>query len=274
MSKKLWIALIVFLIVVIAAAVMFTDPNKIIVGVDNNPPYTFLDQPVAVVVGGSSPETAQGKYTGFDVDVLEAAAKKAGLTIEYRDVSFGKMMEQIKRSKKVKQYLSKSSYTPNYGIDAAIGGISVTEERASEVDFTIPYATGGACIVTKANSAIQKPADLSGKVVGVELATTMVPQAAAVKGARLHGYQSQPEMYIDLYDGAIDAIVMDRMSAAYAINKRGMKDLKIVPMPSREDFAIAVNKSEDRITKRLNKALTEMQQNGELASIYEKWFGK
>ena len=276
MNKKLLTVFAIIIIIIGAIAFYMWDPDKIIVGVDNNPPYTFIDQPTAVSIDANGvaviPVKQSAAYIGFDIEVIEAAAKKSGLTIEYRNMPFGTMIAQIEKGRKINQFLAKSSYNPAPAIDVAIGGISVTTERQKLVDFTIPYAKGGACIVTTQGSTIASATDLSGKIVGVELGTTMVPQANAIKGVKLQGYHNQSDMFIDLYDGKLNAIVMDKMSAEYDLKERKMANLKIVNMLSNEDFAMVLKKGNKPLADKLNKALTEMQASGEIKKIYDKWF--
>jgi polar amino acid transport system substrate-binding protein len=240
-----------------------SDTNKIIVGVDNNPPYTFANQPLVVMPDGSGieiiPYAKDSQYQGFDIDVITAAAKKAGLTIEFRDIAFGKMFEQIEQGK---------------NIDVAIGGVSITDARKKHVDFTIPYARGGACIVVFKGDNINTLTDLAGKIVGAELNTTMVSQSNVIKDIKLKGYQNQQEMFVGLYNGDIDAIVMDRMAAEYYLKERNMKRLKIVNMLSNEKFAMVLKKGNTQLADKLNKALIEMEKSGELKTIYDKWFVK
>ena len=238
--------------------------EKIIVGVDNNPPYTFVNQPISVILNdgdGMSPASVAKEpiYDGFDVDVITAVAKKAGLSIEFRDMAFGKMFEQIENGK---------------NIDIAIGGVSITDERKKHVDFTMPYANGGACIVAFKNDNIASVGDLAGKIVGAELNTTMIQQTAAIKGAKIRGYQNQQDMFIDLFNGDLDALVMDKLSAEYALRERKMKRLKIVNMLSNEEFGMVVKKGNTQLTDKLNKALDELKKSGELKKIYDKWFSK
>ncbi|MFA6075133.1 MAG: ABC transporter substrate-binding protein [Negativicutes bacterium] len=261
--------LALFAVAAVFAATVFvggcgnSDTNKIIVGVDNNPPYTFASQPPSVILDESgveiTPYTKDPQYQGFDIDVITAAAKKAGLTLEFRDIAFGKMFEQIEQGK---------------NIDVAIGGVSVTPERQKHVDFTIPYARGGACIVAFQGDNINSATDLSGKMVGAELNTTMVTQASAIKGIKLKGYQNQQEMFVGLYNGDIDAIVMDKMAAEYYLKERSMKRLKIVNMLSNEEFAMVLKKGNTQLADKLNKALIELEKSGELKTIYDKWFAK
>ena len=278
MKRKFLVLVPIVIIVIIAAVMYFRDADKITVGVDNNPPYTFLNQPVSVSLDKNGVATTaavkDGAYAGFDIDVIEAAAKIAGLKIEYREIVFGKMLEQVEQGKQRAKIYAKSYYAPSAEIDVAIGGISVTDERKKLVDFTTPYAKGGACIVTIQGSGIASAADLSDKIVGVELSTTMVKQAAAMNGAKLRGYHNQQDMYIDLYDGVIDAIVMDKMSAEYCVKERKMGKIKIVNLISNEEFAMVVRKTDNKLTDKLNKALIEMEKSGELKKIYDKWFTK
>ncbi|MFA6074479.1 MAG: ABC transporter substrate-binding protein [Negativicutes bacterium] len=278
MKKKFLVLVPIVIIAIIVAVIYFRDADKIIVGVDNNPPYTFFNQAVSVGLDkngvATPPVVKNGAYAGFDIDVIEAAAKIAGLKIEYRDITFGKMLEQIEQGKQRAKMFAKSYYAPSPEIDIAVGGISVTDERKKSVDFTTPYAKGGACIVTLQGSNIANANDLPGKTVGVELSTTMVKQAAAVNDAKLKGYHNQQEMYIDLYDGELDAIIMDKLSAEYCVKERKMKKLKIVNMLSSEEFAMVLRKGDNNLLDKLNRALVELEKNGELKKIYDKWFAK
>ena len=236
--------------------------DKIIVGVDNNPPFTFINQPISIILDDGISTATVGKeptYQGFDIDVITAVAKKAGLTVEFREIAFGKMFEQIEQGK---------------NIDVAIGGVSITDKRKKTVDFTIPYAKGGACIVAFKNDNITNAADLAGKTVGAELNTTMVQQTGAIKGAKIRGYQNQQDMFIDLFNGDLDAIVMDKMSAEYILRERKMNRLKIVNMLSNEEFGMVVKKGTTQRADTLNKALTEREKSGERKKIYDKWFAK
>lgn len=276
MKKVFLICFIIVVIAAVAIAISMGDSNKIIVGVDNNPPYTFLNQPVSVDLDKNGvavvPDSPVPARAGFDIDVIESAAKKAGLVVEYRDIGFAKMLRQIEQGKQSMKLFLKSYVAPRSDIDVAIGGISITPERKQSVDFTIPYAKGGACIVTSADSNIRTAADLAGKTVGVELATTMVKQANAIKGIKLKGYHDQQNMFIDIYSKDLDAIVMDKMSAEYCIKERKMKNLKIVNLLSNEEFAMAVRKGDKKLVEKLDAALTQMEKSGELKKIYDKWF--
>jgi len=273
--------LLAFLIVVVAVVVLLLfnlNQSKIVVGIDNNPPYTFTNQPRQLTFDDSGMiETANGKtveYQGFDIDVITIAAKKAGIALEFRELPFAELLQRLSNKPRQAANLFQKYIFRTDQIELAIGGISVTDKRKQLMDFTIPYATGGACIVTFAEDNIDSAEALAGKTVGVELATTMVDQAGAIKGAKIKGYNNQQDMFVDLIDGTINAIVMDKMSAEYYVKDRKLRNLRIVDMHSREEFAMVLRKGNFRLADKLNKALTAMKQSGELQNIYDKWFKK
>ena len=264
--NRFWIILPVIAVMLIAAVFIGgcggRDANYILVGIDNNPPYTFINHPVVEVVNENgvnlTPNNEMILYTGFDIDVIAAVASKAGLKIEYRETPFASLLPQIEQG----------------NIDVAIGGISVTEERKKKVEFTVPYAKGGACVVVFQGDNINNIDDLAGKVIGAEIGTTMIDQAKDIKGASINGYNKEQDLFLALYNGDIDALVMDKMSAEYYIKERKIKRLKIIDMLSEENFAMVVKSGNQKLADKLNQALIDMEKSGELKTIYDKWFAR
>ena len=278
MKKTFLLAFAIVVVAVVVLLVFNLNQSKIVVGIDNNPPYTFTNQPRQLAFDDSGMiESATGQnveYQGFDIDVITVAAKKAGITLEFREMPFAELLKSLSNKPRPAMNLFQKYVFRTDQVEIAIGGISVTDKRKQLMDFTIPYATGGACIVTFTEDNINSAEALAGKTVGVELATTMVDQAGAIKGAKIKGYNNQQDMFIDLIDGTINAIVMDKLAAEYYIKDHKLRNLKIVDMHSHEEFAMVLRKGNVRLADKLNKALTAMKNNGELQNIYDKWFKK
>ena len=279
-SRKTYLtfaAVIVISAVVFAVSYNFDNgKERIIVAVDENPPYTYTTAPVAAYFDESSDNAGKTatalKFQGFDIDVIMAVADRAGLAIEFRDVPFADMLKQMARPPKqptnfIQRYFAKKSE-----LDLAIGGISITAARKTFAEFTIPYASGGACIVALNSSPITSSESLPGKLVGVELATTNAEAAAKIRGAKLKFYGNQQSLLLDLLNGIVEAIVIDRIAANFYVNERKLNQLKIFKMADEEEFAMLARKGNTKLIDKINKALVEMKANGELQVIHDKWF--
>ena len=129
------------------------------------------------------------KLTGYEVDVAEAVAKKLGLKLEWRVVSFDAQLASIRQDR----------------FDFAIASHGYTEERAKAVDFASPhYCTGGQ--IAAAKNGPLTTAALNGKTVGVQLATSYFDNAKKVPGIKeIKTYKADPEAFSALKAGKIDA---------------------------------------------------------------------
>ncbi|MEI6284993.1 MAG: transporter substrate-binding domain-containing protein [Bacillota bacterium] len=281
-SSKIYLAIAAFLVIgAVFFAVSYNSDNgkeRIIVAVDENPPYTYTTAPVAAYFDESSDNAGKTatalKFQGFDIDVIMAVADRAGLAIEFRDVPFADMLNQMARPPKqptnfIQRYFAKKS-----DLDLAIGGISITAARKIFAEFTIPYASGGACIVALKSGPVTSPESLSGKLVGVELATTNMDTAAKISGAKLKFYRDQQSLLLDLLNGVVNAIVIDRIAAAFYITERKLEQLKIVNLADEEEFAMLARKGNTKLIDKINKALNEMKASGELQKLHDKWFSR
>ncbi|MFA6076251.1 MAG: transporter substrate-binding domain-containing protein [Negativicutes bacterium] len=282
MKKSVKIGLILAICVIIATIFIVIDINdnteKIIVAVEENPPYTYTTAPASAYFEENSANAAKSsaslKFQGFDIDVLNEVAKRAGLKVEYRDIPFSEMLEQMKQKLPQPTNFFQRYLAKKVEIDLAVGGISITDERKKFAEYTIPFATGGAGLVTLRSADINSPDALSGKTVGVELATTMEDQARMIPGIKIKIYRDQQSLLADLLKGAIDAMVIDRIAADFYIKEQKMNQLKTINIGADEQFAMLARKGNFKLIDKLNKVLAEMQQSGELKKIHDKWFNK
>ena len=97
-----------------------------------------------------------GDIVGIDVEIMAAVAKEMGMELQVEDMAFDSIIPAISSGK----------------VDVGAAGMTVTEERQASVDFTNTYAKASQMIIVKDGSEIAGPADLEGKVIGVQLGTT------------------------------------------------------------------------------------------------------
>jgi polar amino acid transport system substrate-binding protein len=196
------------------------------------------------------------KLTGYEVDVAEAVAKKLGLKIEWRVVSFDAQLASIRQDR----------------FDFAIASHGYTEERAKAVDFASPhYCTGGQIAAPK-NGALTSAA-LNGKTVGVQLATSYYDNAKKIPGLKeLKTYKADPEAFSALKAGKIDAWISDKWLIRATIEKNA--DANIVPGEQIfvERVSAILRKNNKEFIDKYNAALADLTKDGTLAALGQKYF--
>lgn len=202
-----------------------------------------------------------GELEGFDIDLAKALAAELGLKLELHDAEWQGLIPSLNKG----------------DFDVLITGMNVTEERAKNVDFTEPYyQLQDVVVVRQDNIDISSTDDLRGKLVGVQIGTASELRAARAETehgfAELRRYNYNPEAFLDLEHGRIDAVVVGKPYAVTALKEpRGLK----IAAPLDSDvshIAIVVRKNSPSLTEALNKGLASLKENGKLNSIEAKWF--
>jgi polar amino acid transport system substrate-binding protein len=211
----------------------------------NNPPFEY--------------KTESGSFEGFEVDIVNEAAKRIGMTTNIADYGFQALF----------------AGTSSGRIDVAISSITITPERLTSQSFTQPYYDSDMGIATKADSPINGLPDLKGKVIGVLSGSTGEKWAkdnqAANGFADIKGYNSQQEVMLDLGAGRVDAVVSDIPGMEYLFLK--MKGFTIKDrIKTGEQYGLMMSKGHPLLQK-LSDAIGEMKKDGTLAAIHKKWFG-
>jgi cystine transport system substrate-binding protein len=161
-------------------------------------------------------------------------------------------------------------------IDVVINQVTISDERKKKYDFSTPYTVSGIqALVKKGNEGIiTKADDLKGKKVGVGLGTNYEQWLRDnVQGVDVRTYDDDPTKYQDLRVGRIDAILVDRLAALDLVKKTGDTLAVAGPAFSRQEAGVAVRKNNPELLAAIDQAIAEMQKDGTLAKISEKWFG-
>ncbi len=193
---------------------------------------------------------------GFDIDLLNAIAKDMGYKAQFETSPFDGLNLSLASGK----------------YDAVISAMTITPERAKVVLFSDKYFLATQYIAVKKGSAIKTAADLKGKRVGVQAATT--GQYAMDKmGVTTKKYDTTPDAMTDLVNGGLDAVVADSPVILYFINKQ--PNANIVALQGdfeKEFYGIAMKLDNKALAEKLNASLKKLISNGEYAKIYKKWF--
>ncbi len=202
-----------------------------------------------------------GGFEGIDVEIATAIAQKLGLELVVDDMEFGSVITSVQGGKS----------------DIAMAGLTVTEERKQNVDFTESYATGVQVIIVPEGSDIKTVDDLANdKMIGVQDGTTgYIYCSADVEddGFGEDHVTSYPNgaMAIEaLKGGKVDAVVIDNEPAkAFVAANEGLKILDTEFIV--ENYAIGVSKENPALRDAVNAALKELIADGTVKTIVDKY---
>jgi polar amino acid transport system substrate-binding protein len=218
--------------------------GKIIVATEGAfPPFNYFKGPTLV---------------GFEIDVAEALAKKMGVRIEWRALSFDALLAGLRQDR----------------WDMVIASFGITEERSKAVTFTNPHYCSGGVIVAK-NPAIRTVADIGGKVIAVQTGTTYltnVQKLGTVKEVK--NFPKDTDARSALVTGRVDVWVTDRFVAKAALDANAASGLQMGEFVFVERIASAVKKGNTSLEAAVNKALGEILADGTYAALSKKYFGE
>ena len=199
-----------------------------------------------------------GELVGFDIDLMQAIGEQAGVEVEFESLPFDGLIPSLQAGT----------------IDAAISGMTITEERAETVDFSRPYFRAGLAIaVAEDDTEIASIDDLEGKTIAVQIGTTGAEQAEGVEGAKIVTFDSAPLALQELANGNADAVINDGPVTLDAIASGNVSGVKVVgELVTEEFYGIALPQDSEN-TAAINDAFAELLANGTYAEIYQKWFG-
>ncbi|RDB64540.1 amino acid ABC transporter substrate-binding protein [Gordonibacter sp. 28C] len=210
-----------------------------------------LDFPPFENLNGNAPE-------GFEVDLMGLLAEEMGIESNYLpSTKFDTIVPLIQTGGKA---------------DVGVSGITITDERLEQVDFTDPVCDVNQSITVLKDSGITDVAQLEGKKIGGQSGTTGFQWAAEnVKGAEVIAFDEMTAVFAALQSGQIDAIAVDWPVANYYV-KNAYTDCQIIKeIPTGEQYAIAVSKENPELTKALNTALKAIKDNGKYDEAVAKW---
>ena len=194
--------------------------------------------------------------TGIDVEIAQAIADKLGLTLQVEDMEFDSVISAVKGGK----------------ADIGMAGMTVTDERLEEVNFTESYATGVQVIIVTEDSDLF--AEGANHTIGVQLTTTgdiyTTEDIEAAGLGTIDRYNKGADAVMALKNGKVDCVVIDNEPAkAFVAANEGLKILETEYVT--EDYAIAVSKDNDALHAAVDAALQELIADGTVQSIIDKY---
>ena len=196
-----------------------------------------------------------GSFEGIDVEVAGLIAEKLGLELVVDDMDFGSVITSVQTGKD----------------DIAMAGLTVTDERKENVDFTTTYAQGIQVIIVKDGSEIASVDDLAGKVIGCQESTTGYIYCSDEFGEEnVVAFPNGANAVQALLSDKVDCVVIDNNPAqAFVSENEGLVILDTAY--AEEDYAIGVNKENTALRDAIDTALQELIADGTVQTILDKY---
>lgn len=202
------------------------------------------------------------EIVGIDIDLSQAIADKLGVKLEVSDIAFDSLIPSMNAGK----------------ADFIAAGMTATEDRKKNVDFSDPYFNASQAIIVAKDSDIKTREDLNGKTVGVQQGTTGDTYctnddgSSDVKVKEVKRYPKGMDAVSDLIAGRLDAVVIDDYPAEKLAAKNADKVVKLDDALTEEEYAIAMPKGSDLVDV-VNGVIKDLKDSGELNKIIDKYIG-
>ena len=202
------------------------------------------------------------EIVGIDAEIAKAIADKLGLELEIQDMEFDSIIESVKGGK----------------ADIGLAGLTVTDERKEEVDFTESYATGVQVIIVTEDSKITSVDDLFAEdasfTIGVQRSTTgdlYTTWDLEDEGkATIDRYSKGADAVQALKTNKVDCVVIDNEPAKAFVN--AVEGLKILDTEYiQEQYAAAMSKDNAELYEAVNAALKALIDDGTVQGIIDKY---
>jgi ABC-type amino acid transport substrate-binding protein len=197
-------------------------------------------------------------YQGFDVELVQAIAKKLDLTPTFVKTPFDTIFRNLAQGK----------------FDMVASASTITPEREKEVDFSDPYFPADQSLMVKKGSDIKTIDDVKGKVLGAQLGTTGADYAKkkSVGAKSVRTYELVDDAFNALAAGQVVGVINDCPVSKYA--EKAHKDLEVVQsISTNELYGFAFASDSDELRTAFNDALADAKKDGTVKRIQDKWLG-
>ena len=186
-----------------------------------------------------------GEPDGFDVALIKAVGEKLGMEVQVENMEFDSLVSSIGNR-----------------IDGAIAGMTVTDERKEQVDFSDAYYEAVQFVIVAADSDIATADDLKNKTIGCQLGTTGMFLAEDIEGATAQTYNR--------------AVIIDK-NPAEVFNTKFEGKVKIIDGAEfgfeTEEYAIALPKGSE-LVEQVNQALADLKADGTFDALVAEYIGE
>ena len=200
-------------------------------------------------------ESLEGdKVVGIEIDLLEMIAEKLGVELEINQMDFDSVLPGIQSGK----------------FNVGVSGITVTEDRKKNADFTVPYFAAAQAIVVLKDSPIKSKADLEGKKVSVQTGTT-AEEYCMKNGYDVSAFQANNDALSALTSGKVDAWVIDNETGIQMSETTNGKTVVLDEPMTTEPYSFAFKKGSTSLVNEINSYVEGWLKDGTIEKIIEKY---
>ena len=189
------------------------------------------------------------EIVGIDIEICRAVAQKLGRELQRETVDFDSVIPAVVSG----------------NADLAAAGITITEDRKKNVDFSVPYVKTGIVVIYRRNNPFESVGQLKGKRIGVQSGTTSETFVLEELKQEPERSRSPAEACAALKAGRVDFVISDIDPAKNCV--KGEKDLAVSDFVASEEYAIAIRKGRPELLEAVNETIAEIKADGRLA----KW---
>lgn len=218
------------------------ESGKIVIGVfSDKAPFGYVDE--------------NGEYQGYDVYFAERIAQDLGVEVEYVSTDPASRVEYVATGK----------------VDIILANFTVTEERAQQVDFALPYMKVMLGVVSPGSALITSVDELAGKTLIVVKGTTAETFFEKnYPDVELQKYDEYADAYNALLDGRGDAFSTDNTEVlAWALSNPDFT-VGIDALGNADTIAPAVQKGNTTLLDWLNQEIEALGTENFFHADYEQ----
>src|SRR3954452_310773 len=205
------------------------------------------------------PPFEQGKppdYTGFDVDLMDAIAKKLNLQPKWVDTAFGTIFSDQQAGK----------------FDIVASSTTITPAREQKVTFSDPYFDADQSLMVQKGSDLQTTSDITSSTrIGVQQGTTGADYATNKTDAQVQSYPEIGNAFNALQAGQVDGVINDFAVSAFALKQYPQLDV-VQTIKTGEQYGFPMQQQNTTLQDAVNGALKSVIDDGTYQKIYEHWF--
>lgn len=190
-------------------------------------------------------------FDGIDMAIAKQIAEDNGMAVQMESMEFDSLLVALQ----------------NGQIDAAIAGMTITEDRAKSVNFSTPYYTATQVMIVKEDSDIATAADMADKKICVVQGYTG-ETCVNKMGYPYEAFKKGTEAVMELVNGKCDVVVIDSATAAkYVADNTGLKIVEDAEAFENEEYAIAVAKGNDELLEKINTSIEKLLADGTISDL-------
>lgn len=202
-----------------------------------------------------------GQAVGFEMDMAAEIAKDLGMDLQIESMAFDSVITAVMTGKAT----------------IAFSGITITDERRMNVDFSEPYFTATQACIVKVGGPVTDAESLKGKLIGVQLGTTGDLTAETFTDTNnVSRFSKALDAVMELQGGKIDAVIVDLPVAKALVSSIGDDSITILwdVEFEKELYGIAIAKGNKELLDGINASLARMTEDGTMDALLVKYFAE